>query len=89
MKFSCTKENLFQGLATTAHISGKNVNLPILNNVHVCVDKRGIRLTTTNLEVAVVCTIRGKVDEEGEYTVPSKLLFDYVNLLPNERIDLE
>lgn len=89
MKFSCTKDNLHLGLAATTHITGKNVNLPILNNVLVQADKRGIRLTSTNLELAVVCTIRGKVDEEGEFTIPSKLLFDYVNLLPNERIDLE
>ena len=89
MKFSCTKDNLFQGLASTAHLTGKNVNLPILNNVLIKADSKGIRLTTTNLEIAVVCNIRGKVDEEGEFTVPSKLLFDYVNLLPNERVDLE
>lgn len=89
MKFSCTKDNLFQGLAATSHITGKNVNLPILNNTLLQVDKKGIRLTTTNLEMAVVCTVRGKVDEEGEFTTPSKLLFDYVNLLPNERVDVE
>ena len=89
MKFSCTKDNLFLGLAATSHLTGKVVHLPILNNTLLQVDKKGIRLTTTNLEMAVVCTIRGKVDEEGEFTIPSKLLFDYVNLLPNERVDLE
>ncbi len=89
MKFSCTKDNLFLGLGTTSHIAGRNVNLPILNNTLIQADKRGIRLTTTNLELAVVCTVRGKVDEDGEFTAPSKLLFDYVNLLQNERVDVE
>lgn len=89
MKISCTKDNLFRGLSTTSHITTKNVNLPILNNVLLKADGGNIRLTTTNLEIAVTCLIRGKVDEEGEFTVPSKLFYEYINLLPNEKIDLE
>src|SRR3989338_416629 len=89
MKFSCTKDNFFLGLGATSHVAGRNMNLPILNNTLIQADKRGIRLTTTNLELAVVCTVRGKVDEDGEFTAPSKLLFDYVNLLQNERVDVE
>lgn len=89
MKFSCTKDNLFQGLAATAHLAGRNINLPILSNVLIKADRGGIKLTTTNLEIAVVCFVRGKIEEEGEFTVPSKLFFDYINLLPNERVDVE
>jgi DNA polymerase-3 subunit beta len=44
---------------------------------------------TTNLEIAVSCNIRGKVESKGEFTVPSKLLSDYVSLLPKERVDVE
>lgn len=89
MKFSCTKDNLLLGLSATAHIAGRNINLPILNNTLLVADKKGIRLTATNLELAVVSQVRGKVDEDGEFTLPSKLLFDYINLLPNERVDVE
>ncbi|MBI2485345.1 DNA polymerase III subunit beta [Candidatus Uhrbacteria bacterium] len=89
MKFSCTKDNIFQGLASVAHLSNKNVNLPILNNVLLRTKAGGVQLTTTNLEIAVHCQARGKVEQEGEFTVPSKLFFDYVNLLPNERVDME
>lgn len=49
----------------------------------------GVRLTTTNLDLTVSCTIRAKVDQPGSYTLPAKLLADYVNLLPDERIDLD
>lgn len=89
MKFSCTRENLFQGLAITSHISTKNVNLPILNNVLLRADGGGLKLISTNLEIAITCHVRGKVDQPGEYTVPSKLIFDYVNLLPNEVADID
>lgn len=89
MKLSCTRENLFLGLAITSHISTKNVNLPILNNILLRADGGGIKLISTNLEIAIICNIRGKVEQPGEYTIPSKLIFDYVNLLPNERVDLD
>lgn len=88
MKFSCTQENLKRGLLATGYVAGKNVNLPILNNVLLKIDGTSIQLISTNLEVAVRCAIRGKVDEGGEYTVPSKLFLEYVNLLPDDRIDI-
>ena len=89
MKLSCTRENLFQGLAITSRVGTKNVNLPILNNVLLQTDAGGLKLISTNLEIAITCMIRGKVEQQGEYTVPSKLFFDYVNLLPNDRVDMD
>lgn len=89
MKFSCTQENLKRGLLSTGYVAGKNVNLPILNNVLMKIEGSVIHLISTNLEVAVRCAIRGKIDDGGEFTVPSKLFLDYVNLLPDDRVDLE
>lgn len=89
MKLSCTRENLYQGLAITSHAGGKNTNLPILSNVLLRADIGGLKLTTTNLELTIKCSIRGKVDQPGEYTLPAKLFVDYVSLLPNERVDLD
>ncbi len=89
MKFSCTKDNLHQGLSVTSHISGKSANLPILNNILLQADIGGVRLTSTNLDLTISCMIRAKVDQPGNYTLPAKLLADYVSLLPDERIDLD
>ena len=89
MKLTCTRDNLHQGLSIVSHLTGKNVNLPILQNVLVRADAGMIRFTTTNLEMAVSCVVRGKVDESGETTIPSKLFFDYVSLLPNDAVTLD
>src|SRR3989339_1554678 len=89
MKLSCTRENLHQGLSITSHLTTKNTNLPILQNVLVKTEGGTIRFTTTNLEIAIHCTIRGKIEEPGEYTIPSKLFFDYISLLPNETIRIQ
>jgi DNA polymerase-3 subunit beta len=89
MKFSCTQENLRQGLSIVSHIANKSVNLPILENVLIRTEEGGLKLMTTNLEMAVTCNIRGKVETKGEFTVPSKLFSDYVGLLPKDRVDSE
>jgi DNA polymerase-3 subunit beta len=89
MQFSCTQENLNVGLQVTSHLAGKQVNLPILNNVLISCDQTNIKLTTTNLEIAVNCTIRGKVEKPGDFTVPSKLLADYISLLPKDKVNIK
>lgn len=86
MKFTCTQENFHQGLIIASHINTKNINLPILNNLLLKVENNTLKLVATNLEVAIITKIRGKADSLGEHTVPSKLLSDYVSLLPKENV---
>lgn len=89
MKLSTTQENLAQGLSLVSHVSSRNVNLPILQNVLVKADGKTLRLSSTNLDLAVSCSVRGKIDEPGEITVPARLFSEYVNLLPSGQVDLE
>lgn len=89
MKLSCTKENLSRSLALTIGITGKNLNLPILNNILIKADEQKVEIIATNLELAVVSTIRAKVEQPGQFTVPARTLTDYINLLPDEKISLE
>lgn len=89
MKFICTKENLIQTLAIVSGLTTKNIQLPILNNVLIKAEDQKVEIVATNLELAIVVTVRSKVEEPGSFTVPARTLFDYINLLPNEKIDLE
>lgn len=88
MKISCTQENLNQGLFVTSHIASKSTVLPILNNILIQAGVNEIKLSATNLEMGITCLIRGKVESEGELTIPSRLLADYISTLPKERVDL-
>ncbi|OGH62257.1 MAG: DNA polymerase III subunit beta [Candidatus Magasanikbacteria bacterium RIFCSPHIGHO2_01_FULL_50_8] len=90
MKFTCTKENFLQGIQAVAAITGKQVHLPILNNLLLLAEKTGLRVVGTNLELSIIATVRGKVEQEGSYTVPAKTLAEYIALLPAEaHIDCE
>jgi len=89
MKLSSLQENLKIGLHIVSHIAGKNVNLPILSNIKIETEGGNIKLTTTDLEIGITTKIRGKIEKEGVFTVDSKLVTDFISLLPNKKIDLE
>lgn len=72
-----------------SRVAGKNINLPILNNILIKTEKGNIKLVATNLEIGIICAIRGKIESEGSFTVDSKIISDYINLLPNKKVSLE
>lgn len=89
MKLSSLQENLKQGLLAVSHVANKNINLPILNNILIEAKNGNIKLIATNLEIGIVSVVRGKIDEDGSFTVDSKIFADFVSLLPNKKVDLK
>jgi DNA polymerase-3 subunit beta len=63
--------------------------LPVLSNILLEAKDNQLRLAATNLEIGVNCWIAAKVEDEGAITVPARLLSEFVNSLPPERIDME
>lgn len=88
MKVICTQENLKNGLATVGRIISPNNTLPILNNILIKTENGQLKISSTNLEVAISTQIRCKIEEEGEVTVLAKTVTDLVNNLPNKNIQL-
>jgi len=68
---------------------GKDSGLPILSTILIRTEGKLLYLHSTNLEIAVQCNVRGKVEEEGSIAVPAKTFFDFINLLPKEKIDIK
>ncbi|MFQ5987750.1 MAG: DNA polymerase III subunit beta [Dehalococcoidia bacterium] len=88
MKLSCLQENLSKGLGIVGRAVATRTTLPITNNVLLATDEGRLRLAATNLEIAISCWLGAKVEEEGAITIPARLLTDFVNSLPNERVDM-
>jgi DNA polymerase-3 subunit beta len=89
MNVSVMQENLARGLGIVSRAVSSRATLPVLANVLLKTDNAGLKLTATNLEIGINCWVPGKVEAEGEITVPAKLLTDLVASLPNQRIDLQ
>jgi DNA polymerase-3 subunit beta len=88
MKVSCLQENLAKGLSVVGRAVASRSTLPVLANVLLAIDNGQLKLAATNLEIGINCWVGAKIEEEGAITVPARLLADFVNSLPPERIDL-
>jgi len=88
VKVSCLQENMSKGLSIVGRAVATRTTLPITNNVLIATDQSRLKLAATNLEIAISCWIGAKVDEEGAITIPARLLTEFVNTLPNDRVDL-
>ncbi len=89
MNVSVMQENLARGLGVVSRAVSSRATLPVLANVLLKTEESGLKLTATNLEIGINCWVPGKITEQGEITVPAKLLTDLVASLPNQRIDLQ
>lgn len=88
MKIICTQENLIKALGIAAHIAGKNVSLPILNNILIKAKDGIFTIISTNLDIGIKTIVRGKIEEEGELTAQARLFNDYVAMLSAGNIEL-
>ena len=90
MKLTCLPEKLAEGLATVGRVVSTRSTLPVLSNVLLQTDEGQLKLSATNLELAVSCWVGARVESEGAITLPSRLLIDYVALLgAGEPLSLE
>ncbi|MFZ5559320.1 MAG: DNA polymerase III subunit beta [Patescibacteria group bacterium] len=88
MKITCLQENLKNGLNIVQNIIGKNLTLPILNNILLNTEKKQLKLSSTDLEIAITNYVLCKIEKEGGITIPSKTLFNFVSNLPNKKIEI-
>jgi len=88
MKLSCLQENLNKGLGIVGRAVATRTTLPITNNILLATDGGRLKMVATNLEMATSCWIGAKVEEEGTITVPARLLIEFINSLPSEKIDI-
>jgi len=89
MQIICLQENLKKILNITERIIGRNLTLPILNNILLIVEKNKLKISSTNLEIGINCWLNGKTQKEGSITVPAKLISSFVGNLPNKKITLK
>src|SRR3990172_2762179 len=88
MKVTCLQENLARGLGIVGRAVAVRSTLPITGHVLIATEHGRIKLAATNLEIALSCWIGGQIDDEGAITVPARLLTDFVNSLPDDKIEL-
>jgi DNA polymerase III subunit beta len=82
MRFTISREKLLEGLqAVTAAVPAKTT-LPVLANLLVETTDRGIKLSATDLDIAVSTEVAADVEGSGAITIPAKKLSEIARELP-------
>jgi len=89
MKVEILKENFKAGLNIVERVVGKNLSLPILDNVLIDTEDSFLSLSSTDLETAIKLWILTKIVKKGKVVVPVRFLSSFISLLPDEKITLE
>jgi DNA polymerase-3 subunit beta len=87
MKFSCNQDTFSKYLNIVSRIVSSKPGLPILNNVKFETSKGKLLITATDLEIGISTWIGADIQSEGKITVPAKQLAEFINSVPNEKVD--
>jgi DNA polymerase-3 subunit beta len=89
MRVSVLQENLQRGLSVVGRAVAARSTLPIASDVLLATDNGQLKLSAIDLNLmALTCWIGAQVEEEGSIAIPARLLTDFVNSLPNEKIEM-
>lgn len=89
MKFTCKQKDFFTNLQNVSKAISANNTLPVLSNVLIKAENSKVTLCGTNLEIAIQASFDAKIDQEGSYTIPSKIISSYVALLKDGDINIQ
>ncbi|MBI4538524.1 MAG: DNA polymerase III subunit beta [Gemmatimonadetes bacterium] len=86
MRFTITRQNLHNGLAAVSASIPTKTTLPVLSNILFDATPDGVRMSGTDLDVAVRVQAAAEVEEAGALTAPGKKLQEIARELPDEPV---
>lgn len=89
MRLSVNQSALAKALSIVNRAVSSRTTMPVLGNVLLDATGDGLRLATTNREIGINCWIAADVSEVGSTTIPARLLSEFINSLPNERVTMD
>lgn len=90
MKLVCTQSDLNSNLSLVSRAVPSRPTHPVLGNVLFAADTKTqqVHLTAFDLSLGIQTSFAARVEEDGEITIPAKLLNDIVSRLPEGEITL-
>lgn len=82
MRFTISREKLQEGLAAVTGSIPSKTTLPVLGNILVETTDKGIRLSGTDLDIAVSTEVAADVEATGAITIPAKKVAEIARELP-------
>lgn len=89
MNFAILTKELKKGVGVAERVTGKNLTLPILDNVLVEALQNFLKISATDLELGIQWWGMCKTEKEGKIAVPAKLLGQIVGSLSDEKVNVK
>ncbi|MCQ2394863.1 MAG: DNA polymerase III subunit beta [Kiritimatiellae bacterium] len=89
MKFKIIRSKFIEGLKSVQNIVAGKGSLPILQNVMLEARGKEIKMTTTDLDISIMAVCDCEVMEQGNTTLPVKLLFNAITKVAEGEVEIE
>ena len=89
MNITILTKELKKGLTITERITGRNLTLPILNNLLIEALPNFLKISSTDLEIGIEWWGLCKTEKEGSITVPAKFLSQLAGSLGEDKINIK
>ncbi|HUY15494.1 MAG TPA: DNA polymerase III subunit beta [Terriglobia bacterium] len=89
MEFSVKRSDILKELELADSVVEKKQTIPVLSNVLVEAEGAAVRLSATDLDLAVRSSCPAKIKKEGASTVPGRRLLEIIRSLPEAEIKIK
>lgn len=83
LKLVIDRSVLLKALGHVQSVVERRGTIPILSNVKIEADKGSLRLSATDMDIAVMESVTASVEIQGAITVPAQMLYEIVRKLPD------
>ncbi len=78
MKFAIVRSKFLEALKSVQNIVPAKVSTPVMQNVKIVAGEGKLVMTTTSIDMSVVCEVECAIEEPGETTLPVAILSSMV-----------
>ncbi|MGH9452379.1 MAG: DNA polymerase III subunit beta [Terriglobia bacterium] len=89
MEFSVNRADILKELELADSVVERKQTIPILSNVLMEAEGSNIRLSATDLDLAVRSSCAAKIKKEGASTVPGRRLLEIIRSLPEAEVKIK
>lgn len=88
MKLQVLQEDLQKALSLASRFTSARAQLPVLANILLNAKTNKLSISATNLENAVLVSIGANISEEGEVTIPARVITELISNLNKGQLTL-
>lgn len=88
MKVAVKVKNLLKAVSICSRLVTNRTSLEVLGNILIETDKNTLKLSSTNLDLAITTKLGAKVEKPGKISVPARLLGEFIGSISEDALQL-